>query len=397
MNNNILANNVEKTTFSCYNKKHSGIIIGGNKLDRVTESFMDEFKKSYELNITDICTMFEYFTNFCVVSKENGVDNIDLEEIYTGQATQGIDGISIIANRKIINTTDDIDELIRLNKQLSVRFIFVQSKTSENFDNTEISNFLNFVSIFFGENTDIFSTDQMAKFIELKDYIFKQSPKLERNPILNLYYVTTGNWQEDANLHASIEVGVNNLKRTNLFSDVNFIPCGASEIQSMFRKTHSELSATFQFEKRVTMYSLSETELGYSGVIPFLEYKKIILDENSVLKPVFEDNIRDFLGLNPDVNKAIEETVKSGNINSFSMLNNGVTIVANSTNLSGDIMTIKDYQIVNGCQTSHILFQNMENINIDDLMIPIRIIATNDENLKNSITKATNNQTAIKK
>ena len=35
--------------------------------------------------------------------------------------------------------------------------------------------------------------------------------------------------------------------------------------------------------------------------------------------------------------------------------------------------------------------------NIDDLIIPIRIIATKDENLKNEITKATNSQTAIKK
>ena len=34
---------------------------------------------------------------------------------------------------------------------------------------------------------------------------------------------------------------------------------------------------------------------------------------------------------------------------------------------------------------------------VNDLMIPIRIIITQDENLKNSITKATNNQTSIKK
>ena len=34
---------------------------------------------------------------------------------------------------------------------------------------------------------------------------------------------------------------------------------------------------------------------------------------------------------------------------------------------------------------------------IDELIIPIRIIATKDENLKNDITRATNSQTAIKK
>lgn len=50
-------------------------------------------------------------------------------------------------------------------------------------------------------------------------------------------------------------------------------------------------------------------------------------------------------------------------------------IVASSSNLSGDIMSIKDYQIVNGCQTSHMLYEHMnDGQNIDELMIPVRII-----------------------
>lgn len=61
-------------------------------------------------------------------------------------------------------------------------------------------------------------------------------------------------------------------------------------------------------------------------------------------------------------------------------------------------MSIKDYQIVNGCQTSHMLYEHMnDGQNIDELMIPVRIISTKNEELKNKITKATNNQTAIKK
>jgi len=132
--------------------------------------------------------------------------------------------------------------------------------------------------------------------------------------------------------------------------------------------------------------------------LPFKEFKKLIIEDNGTIKPVFEDNIRDYLGPNPDVNKSICETIMSGNVNAFSMLNNGITIVASSISMPGDIATIEDYQIVNGCQTSNILIDNMElSDNIDDLIIPIRIIATKNENLKNEITKATNSQTAIKK
>ena len=80
------------------------------------------------------------------------------------------------------------------------------------------------------------------------------------------------------------------------------------------------------------------------------------------------------------------------------MLNNGITVVTSSIIISGDIATIEDYQIVNGCQTSNVLIENMDSVEgIDELIIPIRIIATKDENLKNDITRATNSQTAIKK
>lgn len=115
-------------------------------------------------------------------------------------------------------------------------------------------------------------------------------------------------------------------------------------------------------------------------------------------KLFFEDNIRDYLGPNQDVNESICKAILSGDVNAFSMLNNGVTIVASTISIPGDIATIEDYQIVNGCQTSNILIDNMDVAeNIDELIIPVRIIATKDENLKNEITKATNSQTEIKK
>lgn len=238
----------------------------------------------------------------------------------------------------------------------------------------------------------------MKQFIELKNYIFDNAPKLEKNPELVMYYFTSGTWQGNDDISSTITVTKSDLEKLNLFSFVDIKLCGANELQKYYRKTFGELIATFKFEKRVTMYSIDETEIGYCGVLPFSEFKKIILDDTETLKPVFEDNIRDFFGVNIDVNKDIEKTLKEENVNSFSMLNNGIMVVTSSSQLSGDIMTIRDYQIVNGCQTSHMLYEYMQEMPyINELMIPIRIISTKDENLKNRITKATNNQTAIKK
>lgn len=372
--------------------------IGGVRVDRITQSMMEAFKEDLSVNIDDEHLLFECFSNYCVVNYVYGTSDFDVEDVTTGKDTQGIDGIAIIVNQKLVTTTDDIDTLISYNQTISVKFVLIQTKTSPSFDNSEISNLLNYAKIYFGEDESIFSNPEMQKFIELKNYIFSKGSKLKKNPELLLYYVTLGTWVDDKNLEATIATGKEALKATNLFSNIEFVPCGSGEIQELYRKTRAKLSATFKFEKRITMYSISDEEVGYSGVLPFKEFKKLIIDENGTIKPVFEDNIRDYLGPNPDVNKSICDTIMSGNVNAFSMLNNGITIVASSISMPGDIATIEDYQIVNGCQTSNILINNIElSKNIDDLIIPIRIIATKNENLKNEITKATNSQTAIKK
>lgn len=372
--------------------------IGGVRVDRITQSMMEAFKEDLSVNIDDEHLLFECFSNYCVVNYVYGTSDFDVEDVTTGKDTQGIDGIAIIVNQKLVTTTDDIDTLISYNQTISVKFVLIQTKTSPSFDNSEISNLLNYAKIYFGEDESIFSNPEMQKFIELKNYIFSKGSKLKKNPELLLYYVTLGTWVDDKNLEATIAIGKEALKATNLFSNIEFVPCGLGEIQELYRKTRAKLSATFKFEKRITMYSISDEEVGYSGVLPFKEFKKLIIDENGTIKPVFEDNIRDYLGPNPDVNKSICDTIMSGNVNAFSMLNNGITIVASSISMPGDIATIEDYQIVNGCQTSNILINNIElSKNIDDLIIPIRIIATKNENLKNEITKATNSQTAIKK
>ena len=72
---------------------------------------------------------------------------------------------------------------------------------------------------------------------------------------------------------------------------------------------------------------------------------------------VFEDNVRDFQGDNNDVNGGIASTLNNDDSEIFSVLNNGVTIVASSISPTGDQFTINDYQIVNGCQTSNVLYQ----------------------------------------
>ena len=100
---------------------------------------------------------------------------------------------------------------------------------------------------------------------------------------------------------------------------------------------------------------------------------------------------------NNDVNGGIASTLNNTDSEIFSVLNNGVTIVASNISPTGNQFTITDYQIVNGCQTSNVLYNNRDSKNIENVNIPIKLIATTDDEIKTRITLATNNQTPIKK
>ena len=374
--------------------------FGGIKMDRITKGFLEEFSTSFGFTNLEESLQFEHFANYCALSYEAGSVEIDIQEMSTGDSAQGIDGIAIEVNGSVVESIDDIKNLISQNKRLDVKFIFVQSKTSEKFENGEIGNFLTFIETFFSDKAkSVFTTAEMHTFIEMAEYIYNNSKYMKTaNPQIDMFYVSLGKWPEtDATLDAVISAHKDNMERSNLFSRIQFIPCDAQKIQSMYRKSQEQISATFLFSKNVMMFSDANGDYGYSGVLPFAEFKKIICDESGALKKVFEDNVRDFLGEKNYVNEDIEDTILTGQTSAFCMLNNGITVVAHSAVLVSDKMTIEDYQIVNGCQTSHVLYLNRDNAQIETLLIPVKIIVTQNEELKNKITKATNNQTSITK
>jgi hypothetical protein len=110
---------------------------------------------------------------------------------------------------------------------------------------------------------------------------------------------------------------------------------------------------------------------------------------------IFEDNVRDFQGYNP-VNYEIQQTVRNPATQSpFAIFNNGITILAKLIKPSGDFLEIYDYQIVNGCQTSYVLFDNASVLN-DDSYLCVKILETHDLNIIDKVIFTTNRQTEVK-
>ncbi|MDP3148255.1 MAG: AIPR family protein [Ignavibacteria bacterium] len=362
-------------------------------MDIITKNLLDDFLQKYEINPIGESEDFEKFCSYSIVSKEYN-DEFSLDDVSTYK-NQGVDSIAIIVNGHLVNAIEEIDDIIDLNKYLDITFIFIQAKTSSKFEGTEIGNFIFTVKDFFKETSELPMNEAVKKFTRLKNCLFQNFPKMTKgNPTCKLYYVTTGKWVGDKSLQAVIDGNIKELEDTQLFSKVFFEPCDASLIQKYYRKTSEKVSAEFNFDKFITLPKIDGVQESYFGIISFGELRSILIDENGKIKNVFYDNVRDYLGEN-EVNDKINKTIQSKKYDLFTVLNNGITIVADEKSNKGNDFFISNYQVVNGCQTSHVLFKNKDLDGINITNIPLRLIITSDENIKTQITLATNRQTSI--
>lgn len=131
-----------------------------------------------------------------------------------------------------------------------------------------------------------------------------------------------------------------------------------------------------------------------------------LLDEekniNHRIDTVFSDNIRGFLRYNK-TNKKIKETLESDYSEYFPFLNNGITIISEQLKIPNDIQAgyypieTKNPVIVNGLQTTSVIYDIYQNNRdkLDCVYVLIRLYETNDPEIVDKITDATNTQSPI--
>lgn len=365
-------------------------------MDRITGALLESFCESNDLKTKDISKQFEYFVNYCIISKYYR-GYFSLEEVDTGEGNDAaIDGIAMIVNGKIINNEDELSDIINECSYLDCDLYVIQSKTSSSFEGRSMLSFISGVKDFVSENPQLIKNEHLKSFNSIWSKIIKNSALMSnRLPRCHLFYVTTGKWVGDNDLEHTISIGSKEIEATDLFDSVKFKALGANEIQALYRETQNKLETTISFQNKITLPDIPNVKESYLGILSLRDFIHLIEDEEQNLHSIFYDNIRDFLGDNP-VNKKIEKTIKDNKLELFSILNNGVTIVASDLIAAGNRFTLKDYQIVNGCQTSHVLHKFRDIQNSENLTVPIKIIATRNDDLKNEITIATNSQTEVK-
>lgn len=338
-----------------------------------------------------------------------------------GSDDKGLDSVIIVVNN--LYPIADLDELEFVYADLqaqdrgieSVDFIFSQSKTSQYFKRDNILSAISGVRHFMGPKLKTKNKDLEIKH-QIKNAIYDYWEEI-KNVRAYLYYMTQSPKPLDSLVLDDAMKDIDDMNGdqgvfhnfTKKGGYLKFIPCNASKIMSMYESySRYEREATFDVDESIVLPEIEGIKKSFMTYIYFKEFLNIILESDNrkyIDESIFEENVRSFQGEN-EVNSKILNTLKGGGADKFFILNNGITMIADgiTTNPKNKRFTVRNYQIINGCQTSNMLYRYylylMESgtcttEKLNEVYIPLKIIEVKNDGLTSEIVESTNSQTSI--
>lgn len=371
----------------------------------ITKSHFEDFVTSFEYGSLSENDAFEKFVIYCVVSKYVNNQTITkslVDDINIGNGNDwGIDGLLIVVNGRIISTIQDVDDMLNANGYLDVKFIFMQAKNVDSMNVGELGKALDGVEYVFseiaGEKCLPPSNPELTTYRDIIKHIYSYNAKFKdgQDAVCDFFYAYVGKYQQNNDFLARFiktKAAIDKLKLTKPF---NYNILDRDTIVEYYKDTKSKNEVSIQVDQRLDMPVVENIQESYLCLIPYKELKKLYIDStDNIISSVFYDNVRDFQGMNP-VNNAISKTIIKKDFGVFTAMNNGITVVVKNFSKVGKNFNLNDYQIVNGCQTCNVLYQNRRIPGVDDIILSVKIIASKDKETTDKVIIGNNSQTEV--
>lgn len=377
------------------------------QLEPIINARFKKFRDSYDLQKVQDGIAFEKFVNHTILTAHQpdafSADTELLDSVCVGgEWDMGIDGMAIKLNGLLIKSIEEANDIIQKFKRANLEFIFIQSKYKHTFDSGEFNKFISGVRDFLSDQHLLPMNDQVKEMLEIKDYLLNDivdtGGKImwDKNPSVRLYFVAMGKWKsQNTHLLGLAEHAKNDITRLNIYdsAEVHFIDSEA--LKNICDSNERSFTETILTDGVLPLTEVEGVENSCLALCYAGEFVKLLTTEDGVIrKSLFEDNVRDFQGEN-QVNTEIENTILK-DPSKFILLNNGITIVCDKFIQNNRKLTIEDPQIVNGCQTSHVIFYaHKKGMDISRVPINIKIIATTDYEISNQIVRGNNKQNIV--
>ena len=378
-------------------------------LDIVLQGFVTNFVDTEDLHYLSTDKQFEAFATHSVLQNYHYLEQPELETVFekglTGGSGDGkLDSIAILLDGQPVHTEHDVASKLRNDRgpRPVAHFIFVQAKTADRkaFSTDDINNFITGVEQFIhaasGRPHYFNFNERVGDYISVAKAIYRRPFRIANaKPNCSLYFVTADKWTDAPEPTGALNSAATRLQADDHLFNVDAIPVDSTRLKAISGELLRANQEAIEVYSSAAFPPIQGVKSAYMAMVPGREFMKLATTDNGDLnRNLFYENVRDFQGIN-DVNSEIGETLLSDQTrHTFPLLNNGVTIIAQSIEASGNTFLLRDYQIVNGCQTTNMLFRNKARLD-DKTFVPVKLVETTEEQLKVDVVRGTNRQTLV--
>ena len=238
---------------------------------------------------------------------------------------------------------------------------------------------------------------------ELQDIFTKIKEDKEYKIFLH-FYVTN-----DLN-HKDLQSIITQRNLQGVFTEIFFLKDIKEKYYGKSYTANSTLKTKLRVKNKATylairpeQYVLPNMSEAYYAMAKVSDVFKLWQDAEDKRYPLFEKNIREYLGGTSGINKGIITTLRDPNERgNFFYYNNGITVICDKAKADSNYIAIDNPQIVNGCQTVNSIAEVLKSENNPDdsfsdvyVMVKIIVLEKKDETFYLDIVKYTNSQNSI--
>jgi AIPR protein len=353
-------------------------------LKRLAKQFFPNEMTDGEPQSAAIDKAFEIFTIGIILEKS--FDEVKRNIWIEGKEDGGIDGVYI-------------DHQTR-------KLLAFQCKNKANLSANDIEKFRdNFRQVFQEGKAKAHSTDLINKLKQLRYEDILESEVYD----FKMCFVFNGETSSDNNYHIIRQIDDARLS----FFDLTKLHQGIADLM-MTEEKRRPVKFIFRPENSNTELSDAQALISFAiNSIKAVNFRisakhlcELVEEEqrtNGSIGELFSGNIRGYLGRDNFTNKKMIETLQSNDRYFFPFLNNGVTMICSRFRLPANkqlgnyLIESENPVIVNGLQTTNILYEQYKTApeSLHNVFVLIRLYETDQQDLIDLITDATNTQSAI--
>lgn len=365
-------------------------------MDTVIRQLMTEYCAEQGLGAWKDPDKFEVFTAHCVLSGYTFDEFRAADFRIGGGGDGGIDGYAVVVNRRLFRDPEALETFIGDATDISPTIVVFQAKSSVSMDRKIISDLRVRAEHVLRTDAVAPNAAEVEPLRQCVRILRKNMNRLSSQGVrMVVAYATTSPQANDEMLYEAGQAA-RYLAGIGIAKTVEFECLGRDELYRLYQRTQwsSETMLTF-----VDQYSMPvDPEAGVTqarhGVVAARDLMEA-LSANGKLKPeLFSENIREYQAdatVNEDIRATLRDDVRRRR---FAVLNNGITIVARSLGAStGRDLVMRDFQVVNGCQTCHVLAEETDRL--DGVTVKVQVLECDDDDIVSEIVTSTNRQTEI--